>query len=186
MPGHPRLSCCQMSKDVDARDKPGHDEVLTAAVPLPRTIRLVRRARCNPLHAALDDGVAGGGGGEKFDQGPSGLGLLRNRGDPCRKHRDAVSNCINRWKLVPERVDRGGTLRYAWLRAPPLRHAIKPNPSPSLGRLTQKAPYGGGQSHRIARLRWRAHHRSTKMAGTAQAPFAHPTKLREAKGAVDG
>ena len=31
-----------------------------------------------------------------------------------------MSSCINRRKLVPERLDRGGTLRYAWLRAPPL------------------------------------------------------------------
>jgi hypothetical protein len=56
-----------------------------------------------------------------------------------------VSNCINRRKLVPERVDRGGTLRYAWLRAPPLRHAIKIKPKPHLGCLTQEAPYEGGQ-----------------------------------------
>src|SRR6266852_9829887 len=26
-PGHPRLLCCQVCKDVDARDKPGHDEL---------------------------------------------------------------------------------------------------------------------------------------------------------------
>jgi hypothetical protein len=56
-----------------------------------------------------------------------------------------VSSCINRRKLVPERVDRGGTLRYAWLRAPPLRHAIKIKPKPQLGCLTQEAPYEGGQ-----------------------------------------
>ena len=56
-----------------------------------------------------------------------------------------MSNCINRRKLVPERVDRGGTLRYAWLRAPPLRHAIKIKPKPQLGCLTQEAPYEGGQ-----------------------------------------
>jgi hypothetical protein len=55
-----------------------------------------------------------------------------------------VSSCINRRKLVPERVDRGGTLRYAWLRAPPLRHAIKIKPKPQLGCLTQEAPYEGG------------------------------------------
>jgi hypothetical protein len=67
-----------------------------------------------------------------------------------------VSNCINRRKLVPERVDRGGTLRYAWLRAPPLRHAIKIKPKPQLGCLTQEAPYEGGQK---AHLR-RAHHLS--------------------------
>ena len=56
-----------------------------------------------------------------------------------------MSNCIYRRKLVPERVDRGGTLRYAWLRAPPLRHALKINPKPHLGCLTQEAPYEGGQ-----------------------------------------
>ena len=56
-----------------------------------------------------------------------------------------MSNCIYRSKLVPERVDRGGTLRYAWLRAPPLRHALKINPKPHLGCLTQEAPYEGGQ-----------------------------------------
>ena len=56
-----------------------------------------------------------------------------------------MSSCINRRKLVPERVDRGGTLRYAWLRAPPLRHAIKIKPKPQLGCLTQEAPYEGGQ-----------------------------------------
>ena len=55
-----------------------------------------------------------------------------------------MSNCINRRKLVPERVDRGGTLRYAWLRAPPLRHAIKIKPKPQLGHLTQEASYEGG------------------------------------------
>ena len=55
-----------------------------------------------------------------------------------------MSSCINRRKLVPERVDRGGTLRYAWLRAPPLRHAIKIKPKPQLGCLTQEAPYEGG------------------------------------------
>ena len=55
-----------------------------------------------------------------------------------------MSNCINRRKLVPERVDRGGTLRYAWLRAPPLRHAIKIKPKPQLGCLTQETPYEGG------------------------------------------
>ena len=57
-----------------------------------------------------------------------------------------MSSCINRRKLVPERLDRGGTLRYAWLRAPPLRHAIKIKPKPQLGRLTQEASYEGGQS----------------------------------------
>ncbi len=64
-----------------------------------------------------------------------------------------MSNCINRRKLVPERVDRGGTLRYAWLRAPPLRHAIKIEPKPQLGCLTQEAPYEGGQSQRVANAR---------------------------------
>ena len=62
-----------------------------------------------------------------------------------------MSNRINRRKLVPERVDRGGTLRYAWLRAPPLRRALKINPKPRSGRLTQKAPYEGGQSQRVVR-----------------------------------
>ena len=60
-----------------------------------------------------------------------------------------MSNCINRWKLIPERVDRGGTLRYAWLRAPPLRHAIKMKSKPQLRCLTQKAPYEGGQRREL-------------------------------------
>ena len=64
-----------------------------------------------------------------------------------------MSNCINRRKLVPERVDRGGTLRYAWLRAPPLRHAIKIKPKPQLGCLTQETPYEGGQSDLSAEAR---------------------------------
>ena len=83
-----------------------------------------------------------------------------------------MSNCINRRKLVPERVDRGGTLRYAWLRAPPLRHAIKIKPKPQLGCLSQEAPYEGGQSvsvptiqDEVADRRW-ARRKST---------FAYPT-----------
>jgi hypothetical protein len=75
-----------------------------------------------------------------------------------------VSNCINRRKLVPERVDRGGTLRYAWLRAPPLRHAIKIKPKPLLGCLTLEAPYEGGQSEACPPLQ-----AEDKVVGTAQA-----------------
>jgi hypothetical protein len=56
-----------------------------------------------------------------------------------------VRRCINRRKPVPERTDRGGTLRYAWLRAPPLRRTPKNTPEPPVRRLTQKAPYEGGQ-----------------------------------------
>jgi len=85
-----------------------------------------------------------------------------------------VSNCINRRKLVPERVDRGGTLRYAWLRAPPLRHAIKIKPKPQLGRLTQEAPYEGGQ-RRALRAVPTILPIVLLMVGTLR--FAHPTAL---------
>jgi hypothetical protein len=56
-----------------------------------------------------------------------------------------VSCCINRRKPVPERTDRGGTLRYAWLRAPPLHRMQKNTSKPRLGCLTQKPSYEGGQ-----------------------------------------
>ena len=67
-----------------------------------------------------------------------------------------MSNCINRRKLVPERVDRGGTLRYAWLRAPPLRHAIKIKPKPQLGCLSQEAPYEVASYFGLAPSPWQS------------------------------
>ena len=57
-----------------------------------------------------------------------------------------MRRCINRRKPVPERTDRGGTLRYAWLRAPPLRQMQKTKPNPRSECLTQKPSYEGGQS----------------------------------------
>jgi hypothetical protein len=91
-----------------------------------------------------------------------------------------VSNCINRRKLVPERVDRGGTLRYAWLRAPPLRHAIKIKPKPQLGRLTQEAPYEGGQKALLRSLILNGGHASTfALRATADAlPTLQSLSLR--------
>jgi hypothetical protein len=46
-----------------------------------------------------------------------------------------VNNSYTR-KPIPVQLDRGGTLRYAWLRAPPLHKSTKTiNPTLS-GRLT--------------------------------------------------
>ena len=61
-----------------------------------------------------------------------------------------MSCCIYRRKPVPERTDRGGTLRYAWLRAPPIRQMLKTKPKPRSGRLTQKPSYEGGQRRTCA------------------------------------
>ena len=68
-----------------------------------------------------------------------------------------MSCCINRRKPVPQRTDRGGTLRYAWLRAPPIRQISKSQPRPRSQPLTQKPSYEGGAK---APLR-RAHHLSS-------------------------
>jgi hypothetical protein len=86
-----------------------------------------------------------------------------------------VSNCIYRWKLVPERVDRGGTLRYAWLRAPPLRHALKISPKPHLGCLTQEAPYEGGQRRACAVPTIQDYNVDSWWARREERAFAHPT-----------
>ena len=62
-----------------------------------------------------------------------------------------MKNSSNR-KPIPVQYDRGGTLRYAWLRAPPLRRA-KHKSKPSRFRcLTNHAPYedGGSRIRRIA------------------------------------
>ena len=73
---------------------------------------------------------------------------MRNVGsdqrDPTGYEVMAVSCCINRRKPVPALLDRGGTLRYAWLRAPPRSRSFR-KPTKPLGRLTQEAPYEGGQ-----------------------------------------
>ena len=61
-----------------------------------------------------------------------------------------MSCCINRRKPVPERTDRGGTLRYAWLRAPPLHRMQKITSKLRLACLTQKASYEGGQRRTCA------------------------------------
>ena len=62
-----------------------------------------------------------------------------------------MSCCINCRKPVPERTDRGGTLRFAWLRAPPLPRMQKIVPRPRLGRLTQMPSYEGGEYFRVTR-----------------------------------
>jgi len=67
-----------------------------------------------------------------------------------------VSCCIDRRKPVPARLDRGDTLRYAWLRAPPRSARTLTNPKPQSGCLTQDAPYEGGQAKR-ARVLYGGH-----------------------------
>ncbi|MEH2499018.1 hypothetical protein V1294_005497 [Bradyrhizobium sp. AZCC 1678] len=86
-----------------------------------------------------------------------------------------MSCCINRRKPVPERTDRGGTLRYAWLRAPPLRRMQKITSKPRLGCLTQKASYEGGQRRTCAVPTIDVSDHALKMVGTLR--FAHPTKF---------
>src|SRR5690348_16236309 len=67
-------------------------------------------------------------------------------------------SCILRRKPVPMRVDRVGTLRCVWLRAPP--RSTTTNPKPRSGRWTQKTPYEGGQKARRTELRIRARRRA--------------------------
>jgi hypothetical protein len=54
-----------------------------------------------------------------------------------------VKNSSNR-KPIPVQHDRGGTLRYAWLRAPPLHRSPKTTNPILSGCLTNRAPYEGG------------------------------------------
>ena len=54
-------------------------------------------------------------------------------------------------KPIPVQHDRGGTLRYAWLRAPPLYKSTKTTNPILSGCLTNHAPYEGGLSARRAR-----------------------------------
>ena len=63
-----------------------------------------------------------------------------------------MNNCINRRKPVPERTDRGGTLRYAWLRAPPLHRMQKITSKPRSGCLTQKPSYEGWAKRSVPTL----------------------------------
>ena len=83
-----------------------------------------------------------------------------------------MSCCINRRKPVPERTDRGGTLRYAWLRAPPLLRMQKITSKPRSGCLTPKPSYEGGQSEACPP----PPKSLASMVGTLR--FAHPTNLR--------
>ncbi len=50
------------------------------------------------------------------------------------------------------RLDRAGTLRDLWLRAPPRSTRTHANPKPQSRRLTQKASYEGGRNRRRRRI----------------------------------
>ena len=84
-----------------------------------------------------------------------------------------MSCCINRRKPVPERTDRGGTLRYAWLRAPPLRRIPQNQP---------QASFASGLAHYLSfeMLDSRPHMRVGKGGREtsigAHAGFAVPTR----------
>ena len=52
-----------------------------------------------------------------------------------------MNSCIDRRKLIPERVDRSGTLRYAWVRAPPRRRSLKNYIQTPIGMLDLNSPH---------------------------------------------
>src|SRR2546430_2304932 len=99
-----------------------------------------RRGRARPK------GQSGGGPAPPPLRGPEGRGGGAASARQPTQPRGTAAHIPRRRNPFPPSRDRGGTLRYAWLRAPPLPRTPKIKPEPPARRLTQKASYEGGVS----------------------------------------